>query len=342
MTSGRSLKRIFLGAITLGAIASSVLIARAINWNNFKLQNAALTQVLHDQSQELDDIKLRQGSTEIASRIKLDELLNGGPPKDGIPSIDQPKFDTAATTPFLPTDIVVGVVINGEAKAYPYKILNWHEIVNDTLGGINLTVSYCPLCDTIVTFNRGESTFGVSGKLYQSCLVMYDRADDSLYAQPWAMGIIGEQANYNLERIPAVKTTLEDWLAKYPNSQILSTDTGYERDYTGYPYGTYYTNERIIFPVRNQEALAHHPKAIVSYIWEPNTDRPFNKFSGASQQFVHSEIEELGEKTVEFNDRQVIAKWNEDLATVIVSELDGEIIPSSTAFAFVYPAFFEE
>ncbi|MEM9246720.1 MAG: DUF3179 domain-containing (seleno)protein, partial [Cyanobacteria bacterium P01_F01_bin.153] len=180
-----NVKLIAIGAGVIAAIASTVVAVGATNWDDFKLRYSALTQVFNDQGQELGDIQKQQGSSAIASRISLDELLNGGPPKDGIPSIDQPKFDTAKTTPFESTDTVIGVVINGKAKAYPLKILNWHEIVNDTVGGTNITVSYCPLCDTIVAFNRSETTFGVSGKLYQSCLVMFDRTDNSLYAQPW-------------------------------------------------------------------------------------------------------------------------------------------------------------
>ncbi|ESA35518.1 alkylhydroperoxidase like family [Leptolyngbya sp. Heron Island J] len=150
-----------------------------------------LTQVFHDQSRELGDLRKQDINPDEFTRIELEQLLNGGPPKDGIPSIDVPEFDMAETTPFVPDDIVVGMVVNDEAKAYPYNILNWHEIVNDEIGGVNVAVSYCPLCDTIVAFDRGETTFGVSGKLYQSCLVMYDRADDTLYAQPWGAGSVG-------------------------------------------------------------------------------------------------------------------------------------------------------
>lgn len=126
------------------------------------------------------------------------------------------------------------MVVNGEAKAYPLGIMNWHEIVNDRVGGVNLNVSYCPLCDTIVAFERGNTTYGVSGKLYQSCLVMYDREDDTLYSQPWALGVVGSQVNHSLARVPAVKTTLGKWLAKHPDTKILSTETGYQRDYLRY------------------------------------------------------------------------------------------------------------
>jgi len=338
----KPIAKIALGTVSVVALSLGGMVVHAGGWENFKLRYFHLTSIFHDQSKELDDLRKQNKSPKETARINLDNLFNGGPPKDGIPSIDNPKFDTAQTTPFDKDETVIGVVMNGEAKAYPYKIMNWHEIVNDTLGGINVTVSYCPLCDTIAAFTRGNTTFGVSGKLYQSCLVMYSRADDSLYAQPWTLGIVGPQVNQTLERIPAVKTSLGNWLEKHPESKILSTNTGYSRNYQEYPYGSYYTDKRLIFPVRNQDQRDLHPKAIVSYIWESGNKTPEGKFGGASKQFPHKEMKKVGEKIVQFNGRKVRARWDEQLETVIVEEMDGTRIPSSTAFAFVYPAFFGE
>ena len=308
--------------------------------DNFKLKYFHLTSHFNAQQKELEDIQAQNVNLEKNSRINLDELLNGGPPKDGIPSIDNPQFNKSSDTPFSEDELVIGVIINGEAKAYPFGIMNWHEIVNDTVGGINITVSYCPLCDTIVVFERGETTYGVSGKLYQSCLVMYDRSDDTLYSQPWALGIVGKNVNVSLKRIPAVKTTLKNWHKKYPNSQILNTNTGYQRNYFRYPYGSYYTDKTLIFPVRNQEQLITHPKTIISYIWETDNQTIYNNFSGFSQQVNHEELKRVGRKKFKFNQREIVARWSPELDTVIFEELDGNIIPSSTAFAFVYPSFF--
>ncbi|NEQ43566.1 MAG: DUF3179 domain-containing protein [Leptolyngbya sp. SIOISBB] len=330
--------------VTLAAIGVAIGagILQAGGWDNFKLRHFALAQIFHDQSQELGDLRKQDIDLEATSRIELADLLNGGPPKDGIPSIDAPEFDTANTTPFQDDEWVIGMVINGEAKAYPYNVMNWHEIVNDTVGGVNITVTYCPLCDTIVAFERGDTTFGVSGKLYQSCLVMFDRADDSLYSQPWAMGVMGPQVNQSLNRLPAAKTTLGAWIAQHPDSHILSTRTGHDRDYTRYPYGTYYTDENIIFPVRNQHRLAHHPKEIVSYIWSTDDATPFNEFSGASRAFVHEDVKQVGIQEVEFAGQTVRARWDDALSTVVVEQMDGTVVPSTTAFAFVYPAHFDE
>lgn len=341
------MKRGIKGAIAaalLGSIGLTAMVVRAGSWDNFKLRYFHLTQYLNDQDRELNDLRAQginlDTNPEKYSRIELSQLLNGGPPKDGIPSIDNPKFDTARTTSFSADETVIGIEINGEAVAYPFGIMNWHEIVNDTVGGVNIAVSYCPLCDTMVAFNRGNTTYGVSGKLYQSCLVMYDRADDTLYSQPWALGIIGPKVNRSLPKIPAIKTTLGAWLEEHPNSKILSVKTGYDRDYYSYPYGSYYTDSRLVFPARNQENRQLHPKAIISYVWEGDGATPHNNFSGESVQFVHSEMEEIGEKIVTFNGREIRGRWDGELETVIVEELDGTPIPSSTAFAFVYPAFF--
>ena len=334
------IKSISLVTAILGILLTT-LIVQAGGWANFKLRYYYLTSYLHHHK-DSDNWRKQNLDLEKSSRIDLNELLNGGPPKDGIPSIDRPQFDNRTTTPFSPTNLVIGVVVNGEAKAYPLGIMNWHEIVNDRVAGLNITVTYCPLCDTIVAFERKNTTYGVSGKLYQSCLVMYDRSDDTLYSQPWAMGVVGKKVNHHLTRIPAVKTTLAAWLKQYPDSKILATNTGYNRDYQSYPYGTYYTNERIIFPVRNQAKVNLHPKDIVSYIWQPDEQITFNKFSGVSHQFVHDEIKKMGEKTVEFNGEKVRAYWQKNLETVIIQNSQGELIPSSTAFAFVYPAYFGE
>ncbi|MDB9529396.1 DUF3179 domain-containing protein [Oscillatoria sp. CS-180] len=336
----KNLKLLLLGV--MGAIAFSFtgLVVHAGGWDNFKLQHGFISQIIHNQSLEFDDLRKQSVNPETNTRIELTELLNGGPPKDGIPSIDTPQFDTVSASPFPANAPVLGLELNGESVAYPIGILNWHEIVNDTIGGVNVSVTYCPLCDTGIVFDRGATTFGVSGKLYQSCLVMYDRTDDSLFSQPWGLGIVGSQMNQPLQRYPVVKTTLDKWTALHPETKVLSADTGYDRDYFRYPYGTYLTDTNIIFPVRNQQQRSLHPKADITYIWEADSATPFNEFSGESHQFVNAEIRDQGEVQLDFNGRPIRAYWDSELDTVIVTELDGQPLVSSPAFAFVYPAFF--
>jgi hypothetical protein len=284
------------------------------------------------------------------SRVNTSDILAGGPPKDGIPAIDKPHFDTPQTTPFRADELVLGIVVEGEARAYPYAILNWHEIVNDTIHGKPISVAFCPLCDTGIAFERvvgsKKTTFGVSGKLYQSCLVMYDRATETLWSQPWGTGIVGEHTDRNLSRIPLVKTTLGKWVEKYPDTKILSPKTGHIRDYFDSPYKHYAENPHLYFPVRNLDGLKGNFKEGITIVFQPDGSAPPDRYGGKSVRFINSEIKR--EKSVDgrLGDLPVRAVWDDALQTVKVYEVgpNGELgseLPSTPAFAFVYPAFFQ-
>jgi Protein of unknown function (DUF3179) len=187
--------------------------------------------------------------------VPLDQIVSGGPPPDGIPSIDNPKFlSVVDASKFLKdSDLVIGLSLNGEIRAYPLLILVWHEIVNDKVGGVPVAVTYCPLCFTSQVFNRTISghavQFGTSGKLYNNNLVMYDRLSGSLWSQALGEGIVGTQAGESLKRIPFDLAYWKDWKQLYPNSMVLSTDTGFTRPYGVDPYGDYYTSDQLFFPI---------------------------------------------------------------------------------------------
>jgi hypothetical protein len=201
--------------------------------------------------------------------VPPEQIVNGGPPPDGIPSIDNPKFiQIQKAEEFLEdSDLVVGLNINGDIRAYPLQILVWHEIVNDKVGNTPVAVTYCPLCFTNQVFNRTMNDgqileFGTSGKLYNSNLVMYDRTTKSLWSQAMAQGIGGTFAGIKLERIPFDVAYWKEWKQLYPDSKVLSTDTGSTRPYGADPYGDYYTNGEILFPVSNSDDRLG-PKEIV-------------------------------------------------------------------------------
>jgi hypothetical protein len=199
--------------------------------------------------------------------VPLDKIKGGGPPKDGIPSIDDPKFVDATDADFVSdSHTVIGLEINGETKAYPLFILVWHEIVNDMIGGVPVSVTYCPLCYTNQVFERTldgkEVEFGTSGKLYNSNLVMYDRLTDSYWSQALGKAITGELTGQELKIIPFDVITWGDWKTIHPDSKILTTDTGHLRAYGVDPYGDYYTDPRIIFPVDHRDERLH-PKEII-------------------------------------------------------------------------------
>ena len=195
------------------------------------------------------------------SIVPLDQIVSGGPPPDGIPSIDNPNFiSVQEASKFLEdSELVLGLNINGDIRAYPLQILVWHEIVNDEVGGVPVAVTYCPLCFTNQVFNRtiddGQEVveFGTSGKLYNSNLVMYDRTSKSLWSQALAEGIVGKYAGIKLERVPFDIAYWKEWKQLYPDSKVLSRDTGSNRPYGADPYGDYYTNSDVLFPVSNKD-----------------------------------------------------------------------------------------
>ena len=199
--------------------------------------------------------------------VPLDKIRGGGPPKDGIPSIDDPVFVDAKNAEFVSdADVVIGLEINGDARAYPLFIMVWHEIVNDEVGGTPVSVTYCPLCYTNQVFERvldGQPVeFGTSGKLYNSNLVMYDRLTDSYWSQALGMAITGELTGQTLDIIPFDVITWADWKELHPDSKVLTTETGHIRAYGADPYGNYYTDNRIMFPVEHMDERMH-PKEII-------------------------------------------------------------------------------
>lgn len=189
--------------------------------------------------------------------IPRKEIHSGGPGKDGIPALSKPRFVKATAANFLTgADRIVGVATGKEATAYPIKILTWHEVVNDEVGKTPLAVTYCPLCDSVVAFDRrtrtGVREFGVSGLLYNSNVLLYDRSTKGhpLFSQMQGRGVSGAVAREPLTTVPAELTTWKAWKARYPDTLVLSIQTGYSRDYTANPYRDYFSDPRLMFPVR--------------------------------------------------------------------------------------------
>ena len=179
--------------------------------------------------------------------IEYDELLSGGPPRDGIPSIDEPKFigsDEAAGW-LADNEPVIILEIDGDARAYPLQILIWHEIVNDTVADVPVIVTFCPLCNSAITFDRRVDgqvyEFGTSGLLRNSGLVMYDRTTESLWQQLTGEAIVGDQVGRQLDFLPSSLVSFADFRQAFPEGMVLSRDTGNRRDYGRNPYAGYDT-----------------------------------------------------------------------------------------------------
>jgi len=194
--------------------------------------------------------------------IPLTDILSGGPSKDGIPSIDTPKFIAVNDATFLAEgDLGLLLTIGSDTRFYPFRILNWHEIVNDTVGGKPVTITYCPLCATAIvydrTISRGISEFGVSGFLYQSNLLMYDRLTDSLWSQATAQAVVGPLTGERLKPLRSNIVQFGTVQKQHSDAQILSTDTGQHRDYSRNPYEGYERDSGTYFPVRKTDTRLH-------------------------------------------------------------------------------------
>jgi len=176
--------------------------------------------------------------------VPISELRSGGPPPDGIPAIDEPTFLHASSVDFLgEMEPVLAVEINGEARAYPVQILIWHEIVNDTIGEVPIAVTYCPLCNSAVAYDRRVGkrvlTFGTSGLLWNSALVMYDRQTETLWSHFTGEGIIGILTGVELEKFSVATVPWRVWRDAHPDGLVLSRSTGFSRDYGSNPYPGY-------------------------------------------------------------------------------------------------------
>lgn len=187
--------------------------------------------------------------------IPVAKVLDGGPGKDGIPALTGPNMIDVDDVDFLnDTDLVIGYKNGNDVRAYTHIVMDWHEIVNDNIGETSLAITYCPLTGTGIGWNRiiddEETTFGVSGLLYNTNLIPYDRATDSNWSQILGESVNGELLDKKADLIPLVETTWATWKTLYPNSQIISKNTGFDREYGKSPYGDYANNhDFFLFPV---------------------------------------------------------------------------------------------
>lgn len=211
---------------------------------NILLIFAALT--LFTDTVKIDAQSLPGFETNLEKRsIDLDELIDGGPGKDGIPSIDSPRFisQNAASRWLNEREPVIALEINGEARAYPIQILIWHEIVNDDIAGKPVLVTFCPLCYSAIVFDRrlnGEvHEFGVSGLLRHSDMIMYDRTTESLWQQFSGEALAGDYTGEFLTIIPSQLISFEHFRQAYPDAKVLSRQTGHRRNYGQNPYSGY-------------------------------------------------------------------------------------------------------
>jgi hypothetical protein len=235
----------------------------------------------------------------VAHTIPLEDIRSGGPGKDGIPSIDSPEFVSVVEADTLLDDQGLGVAISVGTieRFYPFQILVWHEIVNDVVNDVPVAITYCPLCGTGFTFERRVNgrtlELGVSGKLHNNNLLMYDRTTESLWQQETGEAVVGDLVGQRLNIFPSANILWRDWKKLHPDGEVLSANTGFTRDYARDPYaarGYYDSKEAGIFPGPTPDPRLH-PKTMVTgiqigasakaYPWETvRVDSPINDVVG--------------------------------------------------------------
>lgn len=200
-------------------------------------------------------------------------VFDGGPGKDGIPALENPQFVAADEAMYIgDADLVIGYKSGNDIRAYPHLILDWHEIVNDEVHGDRVAITYCPLTGTAIAWNRIingiETTFGVSGLLYNTNLMPYDRETNSLWSQMLNASVNGDLQDSQIQLFPLVETTWANWKKMYPETKVVSEETGYSRTYGLYPYGNYRQNEGLFFPVTNKDERLFAKERVLGVIMD--------------------------------------------------------------------------
>lgn len=270
--------------------------------------------------------------------VPVEEILPGGPPRDGIPSIDRPKFAGPKEPAGLKTeDMVLGISQGGVAKAYPLRILNWHEVVNDRIGADDIVVTYCPLCGSGMAFRSraGARTlkFGVSGLLYNSDVLVYDRETNSLWSQIRAQAVSGELKGTKLTVLPILHTTWGDWRRRHPDTLVLTDKTGFDRDYGRNPYSGYEKTADLMFPAKFR-AEGLHPKELVLGI----------VVAGKAKAYPFIELERNGaaEFTDDVSGTAVRVRYSREHRSAEALDAQGRRMVATTLFWFAWAAFHPE
>ncbi len=263
------------------------------------------------------DYTIVQTTNGVQHTVPLNEIRGGGPPKDGIPPIDNPKFISITEADEVLDDSAPGVAVAfaDQARFYPFNILVWHEIVNDTFDDTRVLISYCPLClsgivfDPVVDGERVE--FGTSGKLWNSNLVMYDRKNESYWSQILGTAIVGENAGEQLEVLPSDQMRYGEWKAANPEGVVLSQDTGTARPYDRDPYGDYYTTAGTIFPLSNTDDRLFDKEYVLGVV-----------INGQAKAYVPAAVQKVGFVEDEVGGTAIIAEYDASLDVVQLFTID--------------------
>lgn len=269
--------------------------------------------------------------------VPASDIMRGGPPRDGIPALTNPGYQRPSeATLWRDDDLMLTYDVGADSFAYPVGILNWHEIVNDELHGQPILITFCPLCGTGMAFdpvvNGKLLTFGVSGLLYNSDLLMYDHQTESLWSQIKGEAIAGPLVGEKLTPVVVRHELWTQWTERAPQGQVLTTDTGWQRDYRRSPYGNYDHSERLYFPV-SHSSRRYHPKTLVLG-WE---------YNGEAKTWPFPELEKTnGPVKDTVGGQAVVVEYDSTVPTATLKKPDGEVIPATQAFWFAWFTFFPE
>jgi len=214
--------------------------------------------------------------------IRLDEIVWGGVRQDGIPPLRNPSMLAAADAAYLEDDhIVFGISVNGDARAYPKRILGWHEMFVDSVGGVPVAGVYCTLCGTVILYRTEHEgvnhALGTSGFLYRSNKLMYDQATQSLWSTMRGTPVVGPLAGKGiaLERGSVVTTTWGEWRRRHPDTGVLSLDTGHQRDYAeGAAYRDYFATDEVMFAIPTFDTRLKNKDEVFTVLLASHPDRP--------------------------------------------------------------------
>jgi hypothetical protein len=269
--------------------------------------------------------------------IDLNELIDGGPGKDGIPSIDDPQFvsQEAASEWLRGREPVISLEINGEARAYPIQILMWHEIANDEVGGVPVSVTFCPLCYSAIVFDRRHDgdvlEFGVSGLLRHSDMIMYDRKTESLWQQFSGEALVGDYTGDFLKIVPSQLISFDQFREAYPDAPVMSRETGHRRNYGENPYAGYDDINNSPFLLRDEVPDKISPMEKVIGVRTEKEVKGYTYSVTRKERVLHDTVG--GEPIVIFHtdgmasalDNRTIHRSRDDGATGVFSPiLDGE------------------
>lgn len=266
------------------------------------------------------------------------DIQKAGPSRDGIPAIDHPEFLDAEEANFLADEApVLGIYRNGIAKAYPIQIIGYHEIVNDQFGEEQVAITFSILCNSGIAYSAsldGNNTeFGVSGLIYNSNALLYDRNTESLWSQVLGQAVSGPASGKQLEKINTFHTTWGAWKEQYPSTRVLSTNTGHERNYKKSPAAYYKPSKRLLFPVKlTDNSLPLREKVIGLEI--------DGQFKAYPLSFIRNNKQGLVEDY--FAGLDIEIHYNHQAESAYITDKNGEVIPAYTMYWFAWYTFHPE